>query len=97
VRWQQRASDNKNLLASASAFDLVKLIAALTHLEGAKTLSPRDRHLLDRARKILICEISEAVGNSRSAAEAQIDHALKRESNAAKSERNAVSPTIAAI
>jgi RNA polymerase-interacting CarD/CdnL/TRCF family regulator len=78
IRWQQRATDNRTLLAAASAFDLVRLIASLTDLEARKALSPQDRHVLDRAKRILICEVSESVGNSRSAAATQIDNALKR-------------------
>lgn len=76
MRWKQRAIDNSKLLASGSAFDLAKIIASLTELDGTKSLSPRDRHVLDRARKNLICEISEVMGESRSAAEQQIDKAL---------------------
>jgi len=77
IRWKQRAIDNSKLLASGSAFDLAKIIGALTELDGTKALSPRDRHVLDRARKNLICEISAVTGESKSAAEQQIDKALK--------------------
>jgi RNA polymerase-interacting CarD/CdnL/TRCF family regulator len=75
--WKQRAIDNSKLLASGSAFDLAAIIASLTELDRAKTLSPRDRHVLDRARKNLICEISAVTGASKSAAEEQVDKALR--------------------
>jgi RNA polymerase-interacting CarD/CdnL/TRCF family regulator len=77
VRWKQRAIDNSKLLASGSAFDLARIIASLTKLGGAKALSPRERHVLETARKHLICEISEVTGNSRSEVEEQIDNALR--------------------
>jgi CarD family transcriptional regulator len=77
MRWRQRAIDNSKLLASGSAFDLVTIIGSLTELDGTKALSPRDRHVLDRARKNLICEISEVTGESKVAAEQKVDEALK--------------------
>jgi RNA polymerase-interacting CarD/CdnL/TRCF family regulator len=75
--WKQRVIDNSALLASGSAFDLAKIIASLTELNETKALSPRDRQVLDKARKNLICEISEVIGESKSAAENQLDDALK--------------------
>jgi RNA polymerase-interacting CarD/CdnL/TRCF family regulator len=77
LRWRQRAIDNSKLLASGSALDLVMIIGSLTELDGSKALSPRDRHVLDRARKNLICEISEVTGESKIAAEQKVDNALK--------------------
>jgi RNA polymerase-interacting CarD/CdnL/TRCF family regulator len=75
--WQQRAIDNAKLLSSGSAFDLAEIVESLTAMSQAKALLPRDRQTLDKARKFLICEISEVMGESRNAAEDQIDGALK--------------------
>ena len=77
MRWKQRALDNSKLLASGSALDLAQIIGTLTELNGTKALSPRDRQVLDRARKNLICEISEVMGKTKIAAEQQVDDALK--------------------
>ena len=77
LRWKQRAIDNSKLLASGSAFDLAQIIASLTALDGTKALSPRDRQVLDRARKNLICELAEVMGKTKSAAEQHVDDALK--------------------
>ncbi len=74
--WKQRAIENSKLLASGSAFDLAEVIESLTELNETKTLSPRDRETLDRARRLLICEISEVMGETRSAAQEHIDKAL---------------------
>src|SRR5919109_3748909 len=74
--WKQRVIDNSALLASGSAFDLAKIIASLTELNETKALSPRDRQVLEKARKHLICEISEVIGESKSEAEEQLDNAL---------------------
>ena len=76
MNWKQRAIDNLKLLASGSAFDLAEVVESLTELNEARTLSPRDREMLDRARRILICEISEVTGETKSATEEQVDRAL---------------------
>lgn len=76
MNWKQRAIDNVKLLASGSAFDLAEVVESLTELNEARTLSPRDREMLDRARRILICEISEVTGETKSATEEQVDQAL---------------------
>lgn len=77
MKWKQRAIDNSKLLASGSALDLAQIIGTLTELNGTKALSPRDRQVLDRARKNLICEISEVMGKTKIAVEEQVDNALK--------------------
>jgi RNA polymerase-interacting CarD/CdnL/TRCF family regulator len=63
-------------LTSGSAFDLAEVVESLTELNAARVLSPRDRDALDRARRILICEISEVTGETKSAAEDKVDQAL---------------------
>lgn len=75
--WKQRAQVNMKLLASGSAFDLAEVVESLTELNEKKALSFRESQILDRAKRILICEISEVLGNTKIAAEEQVDHALK--------------------
>ena len=77
TNWKQRMIDNAKLLASGSAFDLAQVIESLTDLNKTKVLTPRDRQTLDRARKILICEISEVTGETKTAAEEQLEKALE--------------------
>jgi CarD family transcriptional regulator len=77
--WRQRIIDNLKLLSSGSAFDLAEVVESLTELNQTKVLSPRDRQTLDRARKLLICEISEVMGETKRAAEEQVDEALEGE------------------
>ena len=75
--WKQRANDNFKLLTSGSAFDLAEIVKSLTKLGEKKALSFRESRTLEKARKLLIGEISEALGETKSAAEEQIDEALK--------------------
>jgi CarD family transcriptional regulator len=81
TNWKQRAIDNVRLLTSGSAFDLAEIIESLTELNETRTLSPRDRQTLERARRILVCEISEVMGETKSAAEAEVDKALNIRKN----------------
>ena len=80
--WQRRAIDNFKQLTSGSAFDLAEVVKSLTRLSEKKALSFRESRTLEKARKLLIGEISEVMGETKSAAEKQIDEAL----NAQKSE-----------
>jgi len=75
--WKQRIIDNLKLLSSGSAFDLAEVVESLTELNHTKALSPRDRQTLDREKKLLVCEIAEVLGETKSAAEEQIDRALQ--------------------
>jgi RNA polymerase-interacting CarD/CdnL/TRCF family regulator len=77
ANWKQRALANLNRLSSGSAYDLAEVIESLTELNERRPLAPRERQTLEKARRILICEISEVIGESKSAAEKQIDRALK--------------------
>jgi CarD family transcriptional regulator len=79
--WRQREIDNSKLFNSGSIFELAKLVKSLTQLSGTKTLAPHDRDALYRARKLLICEISEVMGESKPAAEARIDSVLESGNN----------------
>ena len=77
TNWKQRAIEHSKLMTSGSPFDLAAVVESLTELNETKALSPRERQTLDRAKKFLICEISEVMGETRSAAAEHIDRALK--------------------
>jgi RNA polymerase-interacting CarD/CdnL/TRCF family regulator len=74
--WRQRTMDNQKMFSSGSAFDLAEIVESLTDLSETKSLSTRDKWALERARKLLVCEISEVMGEAKSAAEEQVDKAL---------------------
>ena len=75
--WKQRANDILRLFTSGSAFDLAEIVGSLTELSKTKALSPRESSALVRARKFLVCEISEVMGETSGAAEEQVDQALR--------------------
>ena len=74
--WRQRANDNLKLFISGSPFDLARIIESLTELRETKELTLRDQSTLERARKLLVCEISEVMGETKIAAEERVDRAL---------------------
>ena len=75
--WRQRALDNFKLLTSGSTFDLAKIVKSLTDVSEKRALSFRESQTLEKARKLLIGEISEVMGETKSATEEQINEALK--------------------
>jgi CarD family transcriptional regulator len=77
TNWKQRAIDNVKLMASGSAFDLAQVVESLSALNETKALSPNDRQTFDRAKKLLVCEIAEVMGETRLTAEEHVDDALK--------------------
>ena len=76
--WQRRTMDNIKLLASGSAFDLAEIVESLTVLSKRKSLMPRDSLMLAKARKLLVCEISEVMEETKTVVEEQIDRALEK-------------------
>ena len=75
--WRQRAVDNFKVHTSASTFHLAEVVKSLTQLSEKRALSFRESQTLEKARKLLIGEVSEVMGETKSAAEEQIDEALR--------------------
>jgi CarD family transcriptional regulator len=77
IHYSQRALLNAQLISSGSAFDLAEVVWSLTEFSEERSLSFGQRRTLDRAKRLLIGEISEVMGESKKEVEAQIDKALK--------------------
>ena len=77
LHYSQQALLNAQLITSGSAVDLIDVVSSLTHLREMKALSYGQRKTLDKAKRLLICEISEVMGETREEIEEQIDQALK--------------------
>jgi RNA polymerase-interacting CarD/CdnL/TRCF family regulator len=75
--WKQRNLENLRLFASGSAFDLAEIVETLTELSEKKPLSFSECNKLERAKRLLICEISEVTGETKQKVEEQVDQALK--------------------
>jgi RNA polymerase-interacting CarD/CdnL/TRCF family regulator len=53
------------------------IVESLTDLKATKTLTIGQSRTLEKARRLLICEISEVLKETREEAERQLDQALK--------------------
>src|SRR6185369_4017067 len=73
---KQRVRDNLKLFLTGSAFDLAEIVESLTELIETKPLSFGERGTLERAKRLLVCEISEVTGESKQEVEEQVDRAL---------------------
>lgn len=74
--WKQRAIDRSRLLASGTAVDLVELVESLTDLSEARALASQDLQTLNRAKRLLVCEIAEVLGDAKSAVAERMEVAL---------------------
>jgi CarD family transcriptional regulator len=76
VDRKERVRENSKLLASGSAFDLAEIVESLSELLETSSLSFGERSTLDRAKRLLVCEISEVMEETKEQAEAQVELAL---------------------
>ena len=81
--WKGRFKDNSDRMRTGSIYDVVEVLKSLTFLAKSKSLSFREKRMLDRAKFLVVSEITE----------------VSRESHAARSKRrwtarsSAASPT----
>lgn len=74
---RQQAIDNSKRFSSGSPFDLAITVESLTKLRETKALTIGQSQTLDKARRLLIWEISEVLEETKEEAEGQLDQALK--------------------
>ena len=75
---KERVLENLRTVTSGSALDLAEVVKALTELRHSRALTPGESRTLERSRRLLVWEIAEAMGETKTAAEEQIDRALSR-------------------
>ena len=75
--WKQRAADNWKRFNSGSPYDLAEVVVSLTELSRTKSLTFEESGALDKAKRLLVCEISEVTRDSRADVEEQVASALK--------------------
>ena len=76
--WKGRFKDNSDKMRSGSIFEVADVLKSLTFLAKSKSLSFREKRMLDRAKFLIISEVSEVVRESAPAIEAKVDTALER-------------------
>src|SRR6185312_10482071 len=76
--WKGRFKDNSDKMRSGSIYDMADVLKSLTFLSKSKSLSFREKRMLDRAKALIIAEISEVIRQKALEVEAQVDSALER-------------------
>ena len=76
--WKGRFKDNSDKMRSGSIYEVADVLKSLTFLAKSKSLSFREKRMLDRAKFLIISEVSEVMRESALAIEAQVDGALER-------------------
>ena len=76
--WKGRFKDNSDKMRTGSIYDVIDVLKNLTFLAKSKNLSFREKRMLDRARFLVVSEISEVVGDPAEAVEEKVSKALDR-------------------
>jgi CarD family transcriptional regulator len=76
--WKGRFKDNSEKMRSGSIYDVADVLKSLTLLSKSKNLSFREKRMLDRARFLVVSEISEVLQEGQVAIESRVERALDR-------------------
>ena len=76
--WKGRFKDNSDKMRSGSIFDMADVLKSLTFLARSKSLSFREKRMLDRAKALIISEISEVMQTTAQAIEDRVNEALEK-------------------
>jgi CarD family transcriptional regulator len=76
--WKGRFKDNSDRMRTGSIYDVVEVLKSLSHLAKSKSLSFREKRMLDRAKFLVVSEISEVMGIKTPLIDERVDQALER-------------------
>ena len=76
--WKGRFKDNSDKMRTGSIYDVIDVLKSLNHLSKSKNLSFREKRMLDRAKFLVVSEISEVMSETNDAVQGRVDKALDR-------------------
>jgi CarD family transcriptional regulator len=76
--WKGRFKDNSDKMRTGSIYDMADVLKSLTFLAKSKSLSFREKRMLDRAKSLIISEISEVMQTTAQAIEDRVNEALEK-------------------
>lgn len=76
--WKGRFKDNSDKMRTGSIYDMADVLKSLTFLAKSKSLSFREKRMLDRAKALIISEISEVVRTTQADIEEKVNKALEK-------------------
>jgi CarD family transcriptional regulator len=65
-------------MRTGSIYDMADVLKSLTFLAQSKSLSFREKRMLDRAKALIISEVSEVMREKAPEVETRVDRALER-------------------
>src|SRR4026208_1438007 len=76
--WKGRFKDNSDKMRSGSIFDMADVLKSLTFLARSKSLSFREKRMLDRARALIVTEVSDVIREKTPVGEGRVEQAPER-------------------
>jgi len=76
--WKGRFKDNSDKMRTGSIYDMADVLKSLTFLSKSKSLSFREKRMLDRAKALIISEVSEVMREKAPEVEEKVDRALEK-------------------
>lgn len=74
--WKGRYQENQTKMLSGDIEEVAEVLKGLTYLSTVKTLSYRERKMLERARTLVVSELAEASRQTPVEVEQQVDEAM---------------------
>lgn len=75
--WKGRFKDNSDRMRTGSIYDVVEVLKSLTFLAKSKSLSFREKRMLDRAKFLVVSEITEVLALKTPDVEVKVEVALE--------------------
>jgi CarD family transcriptional regulator len=99
--WKGRFKENSDKMRTGSIYEVAHVLKGLAFLARKKSLSFREKRMLDRAKFLIVSEIAEVEGKAMPAVEEKVDRALAKafasaSPSAAKPRQKPVGPRRAA-
>ncbi len=76
--WKGRFKDNSDKMRTGSIYDMADVLKSLTFLAKSKSLSFREKRMLDRAKSLIVSEISEVMQLTAASIEDRVNQALEK-------------------
>jgi CarD family transcriptional regulator len=76
--WKGRFKENSDKMRTGSLHEVAVVLKGLTFLSRKKSLSFREKRMLDRAKFLLVSELAEVEGKTFASIEERVDRALNK-------------------
>ncbi len=76
--WKGRFKDNSDKMRTGLIYDVVDVLKSLNLLSQSKNLSFREKRMLDRAKFLVVSEVSEVTSQPAETVEERVNKALER-------------------